>query len=309
MKRKRIQYNELNEEIYSTKFWSTSKLSAIGVILLLIGFLFNFSIEDKINKWLFNTLSKNTACPILFEKSEISYLLPEIVINKPIIIGSCFGQMNKQLALQNIKLSLGFPNFNPPGIKLHLAIKSEKTIINIYPIFSFFSKYIEIENTKIDAQLFSVTTHSNKSPIQGIFDVAGKLKISEDMVNEGNLIIKSENFYIPAQNLNNFELATINLKHLSISTHFTNKTTLQIDHIEIGQAGKTLELKLKGNLLIDQNNFLNSVLELNGKIHFSNDFLTNFAFLKILLHLPNDSGTYQMAISGPLNNLWPPKFN
>ena len=309
MKRKRIQYNELNEEIYRTKYWGTSKIISIGIILLLLGFLFNFSVENKINKWLSLTLSSNAACPIIFDKLEFSYFLPEIEMKKPVILGACFGQINNKLSLQEIKLSLHSPNFYPPGIKLHLSLNSGKTNINIYPIISFFSQYIEIQDTKIDTQLFSIMTYDNISPIAGIVTVDGFLKISSGILEDGELKIKSDNFYLPTQNIKGFDLTTINLQHLSIMTHFTNNTTMKIDHIEIGQADKPLELKLKGNLIINQTIFSNSVLELRGSLHLSNFILTNFAFLKLFLPQQNTSGIYQMEISGPLDNLGAPKFN
>ena len=309
MKRKRIQYNELSEEIYSKKYWGTSKLIAIGIILLLLGFILNFSIEDKVNKWLLLTLSNNNECPIIFEKLEFSYFLPKVIIKKPVILGACFGQINNRLSFQTIKLSLHSPHFFPPGIKFHFSVNSGKTNINIYPVISFFSQYLEIEDTKIDTQLFSVMTNDNTSPIGGIVNVDGFLKITSGILEDGELKIKSNNFYLPSQNIKGFELTTINLQHLSIATHFTNKMTMQIDHIEIGQADAPLELKLKGNLAINQGMFSNSMLELRGSLHLSNFILSNFAFLKLFLPQQNTSGTYEMGISGPLNNLAPPKFN
>ena len=82
MKRKRIQYNELNEDIYGPKYWTKASLVITGIVLLTFGFLFNFSLEEKINKWLLATLSSNEACPILFEKAELSYFFPKVIVKK-----------------------------------------------------------------------------------------------------------------------------------------------------------------------------------------------------------------------------------
>jgi len=309
MKRKRIQYNELSEEIYGPKYWTRPKLIAIGAILLLFGFLFNFSLEDKINKWLLTTLSNNEACPITFEKAELSYFLPQIIIKEPVILGSCFGQINNRLPLQNIKLSLHSPSFYPPGVKMHASIVAGKTKINIYPVISPFSQYIEIQDSQIDSQLFAAMTSDNVSPIAGTLLVEGFLKIASGTLDDGQISIQSENFYLPAQNIKGFDLTMMNLKHLSIRTHFTNNTNLQIDHIEVGQPGMPLELKLKGSLRIDPNNFMNSQLQLTGSLHLTNYILVNFSFVKLFLPPENTSGTYQMKIFGPIGNLSPPQFN
>lgn len=309
MKRKRIQYNELNEEIYTPKYWTRPKLILIGAALLCFGFLFNFSIEDKINKWLLLTLSSNEACPVIFEKAELSYFLPKITVQKPVILGSCFGQVNNRLPLQNIKISLHSPSFYPPGIKLHALITAGKTVINLYPVVSPFSQYIDIEDTKIDAQIFAAMTSNNISPVAGTLTIKGFLKLDSGTLEDGQLDITSNNFYLPAQNISGFEMTLINLKRLNIQARFTNKTTMQIDHIDIGQPGMPVELKLKGNLLINPNSFINSRLQLSGPLHLSNYILVNYEFLKLFLPAGNTSGTYQMKINGTLGNLGPPQLN
>ncbi|MFA6237537.1 MAG: hypothetical protein WC635_09445 [Bacteriovorax sp.] len=309
MKRKRILYNELNEDIYVPKYWTRAKLITVGTILLFFGFLFNFSLEEKLNKWMQSTLSTNDACPVIFEKIELSYFLPELIIKKPIILGACFGQVNNRLPLQNIRLSFHSPSFYPPGIKLHATIAAGKTLVNFYPVISPFSQYIEIEDTNIDAQIFAAMTSDNVSPVAGTINVNGFFKLASGTIEDGELTIKSNNFYLPAQNIKGFEMTLLNLKHLDIYAKFTDKQTMQISHIELGQPGMPLELKLKGNLLISPNAFINSQLQLAGTLHLSSYILVNFAFVKLFLPQENTSGTYQMKINGPLGNLGPPKFN
>lgn len=308
MKRKRIQYNELNEEIYNPVYWTKPKLIATGIVLLIFGFLFNFSLEEKINKLLLATLSSNEACPIVFEKAELSYLLPKVIIKKAVILGSCFGQPNNKLPLQDLTISFHSPSFYPPGIKLHIIVKEGKTEINAYPILSPFSQYIDIENTKIDNKIFAAMSSDNKSVIAGMLTIDGTLKMSSGSLEDGNLHITSKDFNMPAQNIKGFEMTLLNIKHLDIKTHFTNKTTMQIDQIEIGQPGSPIELKLKGNLLIDHTSFLNSQLQLSGPLKLSKYILINFSFIKLFLPAENTSGTYQMKINGPLGNLGPPQI-
>ncbi|MBC7540917.1 MAG: hypothetical protein H7281_19000 [Bacteriovorax sp.] len=308
MKRKRIQYNELNEEIYGPKYWTKSRLIITGIALLIFGFLFNFSLEDKLNKWLQSTLSTNEACPIVFEKAELSYFLPKITIKKPVILGNCFGQPNNKLPLQDLIIALHSPSFYPPGIKLHVSVKEGKTNINLYPTISPFSQYIDIENTKIDNKIFAAMSSDNKSAIAGMMSIEGTLKFSSGILEDGKLTISSNDFHLPAQNIKGFEMTLLDLKHLDIRTHFTSKTTMQIDHIEIGRTGSPIELKLKGNLIINPSGFMNSQLQLSGPLKLSNYILVNFAFIKLFLPAENTSGTYQMKINGPFGNLGTPQI-
>jgi hypothetical protein len=308
MKRKRIQYNELTDEIYGPKYWTVPKLFLMGITLLGLGFLFNFSLEERINKWLVVNLSSNEACPILFEKAELSFFLPKIIIRKPVILGNCFGQINNRLHLQDIKIAFNSPSFYPPGIKLHVEINEGKTSINLYPTISPFTQFVDIEDTTIDTKIFGVMASDNKSAISGIIKIDGTLKFTSWNVDGGNIDIKSKDFSLPAQNIKGFELTQIQLKKLDISTHFTTKSTMQIDRLDLGQAGTPIELKLKGNLLLNSTNFLSSVLQLQGPLKLSNDLLANFSFLKLFLPQDNTSGTYQMKINGPLGNLGPPQI-
>ena len=309
MKRKRIQYNELNEEIYTPSYWSKNKHILTGFIIVILGFLFNFSLEEKINKGLQAALSNNETCPIIFEKAELSYFLPKINIKKPVILGACFGQPNNKLSLNNLNIAFAGPSFYPFGFKIHISINEAKTNINLYPIISLLSQTVDIEDTVIDSQLFSAMSTENKSPIAGKIKIEGFLKYSSGAIEDGKLLMTSSDLSIPAQNFKGFEMSQINLKHLSIKTHFTNKTTMQIDHIEVGKSNLPLELKLKGNLLISPIGFGASQLQLNGPLHLTPAIIQNFSFIKLFLPEGNTSGTYQMHLMGPIGNLPAPKFN
>ncbi|MDO9181705.1 MAG: hypothetical protein Q7U04_04825 [Bacteriovorax sp.] len=308
MKRKRIQYNELSDEIYAPKYWTKPRLILTGLFLLVVGFLFNFSLEDKLNNWLLTTLSNNEACPIIFEKAELSYFLPKINIKKPVILGTCFGQPGNKLPLQELVIALNYPSFYPPGIKLHISAKEGKTNINLYPILSPMSQYLDIENTKIDNKIFAAMSIDNKSSLGGMLTIEGSLKFNSGILEDGALHISSNDFHLPPQNIKGFEMTLLNLKHIDIKTHFTNKLTMQIDHIEVGQAGSPIELNLKGNLILNSSSFLSSQLQLSGPLKLSNYILVNFAFIKLFLPAENTSGTYQMKINGLLGNMGPPQI-
>lgn len=308
MKRKRIQYNELNEEIYAPKYWTKFRLIFIGIVLLFIGFLVNFSLEEKLNKYLQTTLGNNPACPIQFEKAELSYFLPKIVMKKPVILGACFGQYNNRLEFKEIKIAFHSPSFYPVGVRLHVEATSGKSYINLFPVISVFSQNVKIEKTKVDTQIFAAMTEQNLSPISGTLSIEGFFEFKSGTIHDGEIAIVSNNFSLPSQNIKGFELTQLNLETLNIQAHFSDSTTMIIDKIQLGKSSAPIELNLKGQISIKEQDFMGSTLNLDGNLRLSQFMLVNFAFLKLFLPESNTSGTYKMKVNGPLRNPGAPQI-
>jgi hypothetical protein len=308
MKRKRIQYNEINEETYAPKYWTRTRLIFIGIILLVFGFLVNFSLEERINRYLQATLGSNPQCPIQFEKAELSYFLPALTMRKPVILGACFGQYSNRLEFKDIKLSFHSPSFYPVGLRFHLEAFSGKSHINLYPVISIFSQNVRIEKTLIDTQIFAPMTHNNVSPVAGALNVEGFFEFKGGTVVDGEIEVTSKNFSLPSQNIQGFELTQLNLQTLNMAAHFVDSSTMQIDRIQIGKANAPIELKLKGQLKVNPTDFMSSILNLNGDLKLSQFILLNFSFIKLFLPASNTSGNYQMKVNGPLRNPGAPQI-
>ena len=308
MKKKRIQYNELNEEIYAPKYWTKTRLIFIGLFLLFFGFLVNFSLEEKINKYLQTTLGNNAACPIQFEKAELSYLLPKIVMKKPVILGACFGQYNNRLEFKDIKIAFHSPSFYPVGLRFHIEATSGKSYLNLYPVISLFSQNVKIERTVLDTQIFAPMMETNLSPISGTMSIEGFFEFKSGTINDGEIAVVSKNFSLPSQNIKGFELTQLNLETLNVSAHFTEPSIMIIDKIQLGKSSAPIELNLKGQLNVKDQDFMGSELNLNGNMRLSQFILVNFSFLKLFLPESNTSGTYKMKVKGPLRNPGAPQI-
>ncbi len=308
MKRKRIQYNEISEETYAPKYWTKLRLIFVGFLLLILGFLANFSLEDRLNKFLQTTLNSNQACPIQFDRAEISYFMPKIIMKRPVIMGACFGHFNNRLEFKDIKVAFNSPSFYPVGFRLHVQATTGKSYINMYPVISVFSQNVKIENTMIDAQMFAPMFDTNTSPISGQMSVEGFFEFKSGSISDGVINIISKNFLLPSQNIKGFELTQLNLETLNLSAHFSDPLNLVVDKIQIGKKSAPIELSLKGVIKINENNFLASNLSLNGNLILSEFILTNFSFIKLFLPESNTSGNYQMKINGPLGNPGAPEI-
>lgn len=256
-----------------------------------------------------DVLIKNESCPIQFRKAELSYFLPKITLKSLLIPGTCFNQINNGITLKDVVLALHSPSFYPPGIRFHITINEGSTKVHLYPSVSFFSNYIEIDKSQIDAKLFSVMTSDNKSPIAGLVDISGFFKISSGILTDGQLSVTSGNFSIPAQNIKGFNMSPISLDKLSVQSHFSSSSIMLIDEIKVGKKNSPIELNLKGQVNISPNGLSNSMLSLKGSLFLSQYFLNNFSFVKIFFPANNTTGKYQMKLEGPLGNLGPPQFN
>ena len=308
MKRKRIPYNEISEETYDPKYWTKTRLIFIGIVLLFLGFLINFSIEDRLNKYLQTLLSNNQACPIQFEKAEINYFLPKVLIKKPVVMGACFGQFNNRLEFRDMKIALHSPSFYPVGLRLHVQATIGKSYINMYPIVSVLSQNVKIENTVIDTQILAPLFENNTSPLAGQLSVEGFFEFKSGVVSDGVLNIVSKNLLLPSQNIKGFELTQLNFETFNLSAHFSDSQNFVIDQIQLGKDTAPIQLSLKGLIKINENNFLTSKLSLYGNLKLSEYILLNFAFLKLFLPESNTSGNYQIKINGPLGNPGPPEL-
>ncbi|MBY0414103.1 MAG: hypothetical protein K2Q18_08050 [Bdellovibrionales bacterium] len=266
IKRKRIQYNEITEETYAPKYWTTPRLVIIGVVLLFFGFLVNFSLEERINRYLQTTLGQNPSCPIQFEKADLSYFLPKIVLRRPVILGLCFGQMNNRLEFKDIKIGFHSPSFYPVGLRFHIEALSGKSKINLYPVISLFSQNVRVDNTSIDTKLFAAMTETNLSPVSGVLSIEGFFEFKSGKINGGELDIVSRNFTLPSQNIKGFELTELKLDTLNIAAHFIDPDNLSVDRIQIGKSNSPVEVNLKGQVKVNHNDFMGSPMNLSGNL-------------------------------------------
>lgn len=308
MRKKRISYNELNEEIYESNYWTKSKLIALGIIIVIFGFLFNFSLEEKINKLLVLTMSSNEACPIQFEKAEVTYFPPKLTIKKIGVPGLCFGQPSNRLSIDDIKIHPDFPSIAHLGLRFDIEIKTEDSVIKVDPIISPFAHYIEIEKSTINAKIFHILTADDKSPIAGKVSVIGFLKFESGVLTDGDIRMESNNFHFPSQRISGFDLPLIPLDRLNIEAKFEKKGEMDIKRIEIGKAGKQIEIKLKGKLFVSKSSFMTSLVSLKGTMNLSPAFMSNFSFVTLMLPQGHPDGKYQMSINGPLLNPGAPQF-
>ena len=106
---------EVNKIDYSINAKNIGKMAGIFGIIFAFTFLFNFPLmkltEDKIRF----TLENNRACPITFDKLELSFLLPKVSLDHVNISGNCIRRPN-DLIMDMVTTKVICPSFSPFGI-------------------------------------------------------------------------------------------------------------------------------------------------------------------------------------------------
>lgn len=308
MRKKRILYNELSDDIYEATSITKSKLIFLGFFVLIISFIANLSLEEKINRLLGTYLMGNPQCPMQFEKAELGYFPPKISIKKMTILGACFNQPSNRLFVDDLSIAPDFPSITKLGLRMSIQIKAEDSIIKISPIFSFFGRYIEIEKSTINAKIFHILASDDKSPIAGKIFIKGFLKFESDILTDGHIQMDSNNFHFPSQRISGFDLPLIQLDKFNLEALFEKPGEMKVKKIEIGKPGKQIEINLAGKLQISKSSFASSMLNLNGTMKLSPAFMNNFSFVTLILPPGHTDGKYQMKINGPLLNPGSPQF-
>lgn len=309
MRKKRILYNELSDDIYESTRITKSKLIFLGILVLFFSFILNLSLEEKANRLLTTYLTGNPQCPIQFEKVELGYFPPKLALKKMTILGACFNQPSNRLFVDELALSPDWPSISKLGLRMSVQIKAEDSLIKLSPIISFFGRYIEIEKSTINAKIFHILTSDDKSPIAGKIYVKGFLKFESDILTDGNIQMDSNNFHFPSQRISGFDLPLIQLDKFNLEALFEKAGEMKIKKIEIGKPGKQIEINLAGKLQISKSSFVSSIINLEGSMKLSPAFMTNFSYLTSFILPPGHTdGKYQMKINGPLLNPGVPQF-
>jgi len=240
-----------------------------------------------------------------FEKAELQYFLPKILIKKLNIKGQCFGNPENDLILQNMNIGLSFPSLYPLGLKLHLEIKEGQTHLDIYPIISIFSRVIKFEESVIDAKLLGVFSASKTSYFAGLIHINGLLKFDSENLIDGELNLESKNFSIPPQNINGFEVPLLKLNRFELKSEVTKNNLLKVNTFNIGDNKSPASLSLSGQVNVSPQMFSNSLVVLKGNMKLSSLLLSNFQFLNLFLPKDRTDGNYIFSLSGPISQLTP----
>tara|TARA_Y100001970_G_scaffold288966_2_gene417906 strand:- start:9 stop:944 length:936 start_codon:yes stop_codon:yes gene_type:complete len=284
MRKKIILEDELKDEIYSEFPLSKISVFLLAIILVILGFSFNFPLKEKVSALILTELKKNKACPILFESLDFNILNPGLIINKVLVGGRCFQNPNSNLTLRDIKVNLSLPSISPPGLKFKTEISKGRSLIRVYPTISIASSKINIDpSSKIRLQDFSEIS-SGKVDMLGDLKLTGNMSLTGSKVQGTQFTLKSNNITLPAQTVNNFNIPLIPLGKLNLKAKMNRRGLLTIQTFKAGGNASPVLLEVQGSIKVNQRYVGRSTYDLKGKINFSDQFYKkDFPILNLFL--------------------------
>jgi hypothetical protein len=302
--KKQISDNQLADSIYKPNLLNWNFI-ILGILFLVIGFIFNIPIKEKLADIITTKLASSESCPIFFERLDIGEFLQEVNLFGPIISGKCLDRQNS-IRFDQITANLSLPTLSPPGLKMHLEIKDEKSALNLYPIISYPNYSVEIMDTNIQGPLLEKLI-GGSFQLKGDFKIDSNIKMESGDLLEGDLKIISSNFVIPRQTISGFNVPALLLRNFGIKGNIAQKNIIDFSSIILGDKDSMVFMDLSGKLTLNKEYFQQSKLELAGKIRFSKDFITSFPILNLLLSgkAPGPDGQYNIKIEGPISSVKP----
>ncbi len=301
---KKFPENHLEPEIYIAKDGKGFKRWLLVVVLFFATFVFTFPFEKTLLGFVEKVITSQRACPISYEKIELSYFMPGINFKNPTISGNCFQKPGNDLALDKLAVTFAGPNFSPFGVRFKALAETEQSHIEAYPAVGFSGRVVRITDTKIGADILSTLTGMDL--IVGELDIDGLVELAGNQVSSAKLKIESKSLKTSMTNIAGFLLPPMNLGSLLVLSELDASGKLFIEKLTLGSANSTLAANFKGDLTLNRYNMLYSNADLTGEVRFSDEFFEAIPIVKLLLQgkQPTD-GFYKLELKGPLGQTRP----
>ena len=303
MRKKIILEDDLKDEIYNEFPLSKISVFILAIILVIVGFSFNFPLKEKVSSLILTELKKNKACPLLFESLNFNVLNPGLVINKVFVSGRCFQNPSSSLTFKDIKVNFSLPSLNPPGLKFKTEIAKGNSLIRFFPTVSIATSKINFDpSSKIRLQDFSEIT-GGKVELKGDLKLSGKMAITGNKIKDSQFTLQSNNITLPVQTIKSFNIPLIPLGKFMFKAKMNRRGLLTIQTFQAGGNESPILLEVEGTMKVNQRYMQRSTFDLKGKINFSEQFYKkDFPVLNLFLSgkQKDSRGYYKFTLRGSL---------
>lgn len=301
---KKISENQLVDEVYTPEKGKGFKrwLAVLG--LFVFAFLWNFPFEQTIITSVEKVILGQRACPISYDKIELTYFMPGLRFEKPVISGACFKKPEADFPLKDLSLSFAGPNFSPFGVRFKVAAESDESLIEAYPAIGFGEQVVRISDSTIGSDL--INTLTGMDIINGKLKIDGLVELAQNQISSAKFRIESTELGTKAANISGFALPPLDLGALTLLAELDAAGKLFIEKLSLGATNSSIAANFKGNLTVNRYNFLFSTADLSGEIRFSEQFYQAIPLVKLLLQGKQATdGFYKLEIKGPLGQTRP----
>ncbi|MFG1591728.1 type II secretion system protein GspN [Halobacteriovorax sp. CON-3] len=309
------QKNNMSEAAEQTDVYKINKktiflISIFAFLSLFFGFIFNFSVEDKIMNLVYDGLRKNRSCPIYYQSASLSYFLPGINLKEIDISSRCLNSRSG-LLVSEADISLGLPSIAPMGLTFNTEINKIAGLdnqINLKSIHNFSTQYVKVENTVISFDALAPLMNNFK--LDGTINLNALVSTDLKAIKDLDIYLTSKDFTIPTQVIQSFELPTLAINNLSFKAHSEDGGAVEIQELIIGDSNSPIRANASGTITLDKRNIRNSRLDIEAQVKFTPEFIESFAIINLLLGngTPDEQGFYHMKIDGTLGRPNTPKM-
>ncbi|MEI8348170.1 MAG: hypothetical protein WCG27_11930, partial [Pseudomonadota bacterium] len=276
----------------------------IMICIALFALIANLSIKSSLTNFVASKINNNPACPITYQKLDISFFLPKVILSDVLVDGLCFNAPGQSLALKELVVRISLPGILPPGLGLKIMGNSGDTNATTYLYLSWATQSFKIEKTVI-GHLF-INQLLRHEALEGQLNLEAVGEIRKAIVHEASFKVISKDLQIPAQLFNGLQIPQLAINSISIKGQLAPGGDLRIQEFIIGDEKSPIRGRISGKIKVNFNDPAFSETDLTAEVRFSQDFLENFSILKILLNsYKQKDGFYQIRINGPIGSPMP----
>ncbi|MBT7609819.1 MAG: type II secretion system protein GspN [Bacteriovoracaceae bacterium] len=292
-----------NNDIYTLGRFPIKRTLTISATLLFLGFFFNFPISQIIKENVAKSISslKIRGCPISYSKIEVEYFFfPKVILKKPSISGNCFGNPKEKIDFKELMVKLYIPSFWPPGIRLHAPVKYKKTHLDIYLTKGLGKMHANIKDSNVNGKFISKFSSVVKD-IQGDININTLASMTNNGPTDGDILLTSKNIKLGSQNIMGVQLPSLSIGDFLFKAEF-KRPKLKIMELKIGNKTSPFKAKMTGTINYNNKYPKRSEINLKGSIFFSQNFISEFPILNIILagKNANSEGGYNIELTGTL---------
>lgn len=291
--------NQLVTEIYVPEAGKGFKRWLVVLALFFVAFLWTFPFQETITSKVETLILGQRACPVSYSKMNFTWFAPGIEFDKPIISGACFQKPGNDLPLKTLAVSFAGPNFSPLGVRLKVVADTEQSHLEAYPAAGFGSQVVRIVDTNIGADILNTLTGMDL--LVGTIAVDGLIELAQNQVSSAKFKLESKKISTKATNIQGFDLPSMNLGSLLLTSELDAAGKLFIEKLTLGANDSSIAANFKGSIQLNKYNMNFSNADLTGEVRFSDELRKELDILNFITSGKEaNDGFYKVEIKGPI---------
>lgn len=297
------------DKIYKLKFSQIVKLNTLAFMVFCGALFINFPMKRIITQYVDQALLSNRKCPMTYKDLNIQAFPPKAIITNIEIDGRCFSGRDG-VQFRNLTAALGLPSFSPFGPTISVSAKSAGTnlVFDIVPGIS--STLVRLDKSQIDSELLNALIGQGKI-LKGALEANGLIKMDQNKLSSGNILIKSSNIAVQNATVANFQLPAMDIGNFLIKANIAEKT-INLEDFIIGRdtPEAPINAQFKGIIRTNPISFQASTYDLDGQFRFGEEFLKEMSIIDLFLpkEKQDQAGYYKVKLQGQISNPKKPEF-